>query len=109
MFSLRVMSLNVRGMANPETRAQLFLLLRQWPVDVYCLQEVRAPADTTTWSVQWGGAACWTKHTAILFNRSFGTPTFDVLEKGRVQWTPVYSPTLLAYMKNLKSGDYRPR
>lgn len=85
MFRLRIVTLNVQGLANPETRRQLFYLLRVWPVDVCCLQEVHAPADASFWTQEWGRPAAWTEHTAILFRTHLGgTPKFDVHMDGHV-------------------------
>ena len=74
---IRLVTLNVRGLASPDVRSRLFFLLRSWPVDVCCLQEVHAPEDASFWTTQWGGAASWNHHTAILFNHPVGSPQFD--------------------------------
>ena len=91
MFTLRLLTLNVRGLADPVTRRQLFYLLRIWPVDVCCLQEVHAPSsvsDRAQWTREWGKPAYWTQHTAILFKTHLGSPPkFDVLSDGRVLTT----------------------
>jgi len=86
MYSLRVLTLNVRGIADPDDRRALFFELRRWKVDICCLQEVHAttPDQLQQWSNEWLGPASWNKYTAILFKPSFGTPTFDVLHGGRV-------------------------
>src|SRR5688572_21796782 len=91
MFHLRILTLNVRGLADPETRRQLFYLLRRWPVDVCCLQEVHAPstsADRKQWMREWGKPASWNAHTVILFQTHLGSPPkFDVHLDGRVLTT----------------------
>ena len=84
-MQLRILTLNVRGLADRDKRQTLFHLLRTWSADIYCLQEVHAPPDASTlWSMEWGGVAHWNKHTAILFPRPLGCTTFDVLYDGRV-------------------------
>jgi endonuclease/exonuclease/phosphatase family metal-dependent hydrolase len=84
MLPLKIVTLNVRGMANPERRAQVFRFLRTLQAHVICLQEVHAPAVCDFWSTQWGGAASWNNFTAILFAPSLGSPTFDISHEGRV-------------------------
>ena len=84
MFDLRVVTFNVRGLANPETRRKVFMLLRQWPVDVCCLQEVHAPDDASFWMQKWGRPASWTPHVAILFRAHHGGIKFDVTHSRRV-------------------------
>ena len=86
MHSLRVLTLNVRGVADPETRRKLFFSLRTWKADICCLQEVHAtsPDQVRAWTNEWMGPAAWNNYTAILFKPSFGTPMFDVLYEGRV-------------------------
>jgi len=85
MVSLSVLTLNVRGLADPAVWRQLFYLLRQWPVDICCLQEVHAsPSDADFWSLEWGQPASWNNYTAILFKSSLRHITFDVLYDGRV-------------------------
>ena len=81
---LRILTLNVRGIADRDKRVALFHLLRTIPADVFCLQEVHAPDDHTLWDMEWGGEARWNKYTAILFPRRLGSTTFDVRLHGRV-------------------------
>src|SRR6185295_12914450 len=84
-FDLTVVTLNVRSLTDSVKRQNLFYLLRTWSADVICLQEVHAtPALAAVWATEWGGASSWNHYTAILFKRRFGTPKFDVLERGRV-------------------------
>ena len=84
MIPLKILTLNVRGMAIPDNRAAVFRFLRTHPAHVVCLQEVHAPPDCDFWSVQWGGAASWNYYTAILLSPSLGSPTFDVSHGRRV-------------------------
>ena len=84
MVPLTVLTLNVRGLASPDKRAELFRFLRTHPAHVVCLQEVHAPPDASHWTIQWGSAASWNYHTAILLSPSLGSPTFDVSHEGRV-------------------------
>src|SRR6185295_5242545 len=74
MFALKIVSLNVRGMADPDVRQVLFWYLRRFSAHVICLQEVHAPdADAAFWSLSWGGAASFNKHTAILILPALGS------------------------------------
>jgi exonuclease III len=82
---LRILTLNVCGLADPDKRSRLFFLLRSWQVDICCLQELRtSPGSYVPWSLEWGGPASWNKHTAILFRRPLGCVTFTDLYEGRV-------------------------
>ena len=84
MTPLKILTLNVKGMATPSRRALIFRFLRNIQAHVICLQEVHAPADCTFWSTQWGGAASWNNHTAILIHPSLGHATFSVSHRNRV-------------------------
>jgi len=84
MLPLKILTLNVAGMADPDKRALLFRFLRDHPAHVICLQEVHAPDDCDFWSVHWGGPASWNWNTAILLSPSLGKPQFDVSYEGRV-------------------------
>ena len=84
MLPLKILTLNVKGMASPDRRAVVFRFLRDHPAHVVCLQEVNAPPDNDFWSAQWGAPASWNKFTAILLSPSLGSPTFDVSHEGRV-------------------------
>jgi len=84
MLPLKILTLNVAGVADPDKRALLFRFLRDHPAHVICLQEVHAPDDCDFWSVHWGGPASWNWNTAILLSPSLGKPQFDVSYEGRV-------------------------
>ena len=81
---LKILTLNVKGMASPQRRQNVFRFLRDHPAHVVCLQEVNAPDDSDFWTHVWGAPASWNKYTAILLSPSLGSPTFDVLHEGRV-------------------------
>lgn len=61
------------------------MYLRQLDVDVICLQETHAPADSAQWMREWVAPAIWTPHTAILLasNRSELTSS-TILADGRL-------------------------
>jgi len=78
-------TLNVKGLADPERRRWFFYMLRTLSAHVICLQEVHAdPAQASFWTQEWGGAASWNQHTAILLSPSLGSATFDDRLDGRV-------------------------
>ena len=84
-FSLKIVTLNVKGMADPSRRRFYFYLLRTFSAQVICLQEVHAnTALASQWTREWGGTASWTPHTAILLDPSLGDATFDDRFDGRV-------------------------
>ena len=85
VFSLTIVTLNVRGLADPNQRRWFFYLLRTLSAHVICLQEVHATPDLASfWTQEWGGAASWNYHTAILLSPSLGSATFDDHHDGRV-------------------------
>ena len=85
VFSLTIVTLNVRGLANPNQRRWFFYLLRTLSAHVICLQEVHAtPELASFWTQEWGGAASWNYHTAILLSPSLGNATFADHYDGRV-------------------------
>lgn len=85
VFSLTIATLNVKGLATPERRCYFFYLLRTLSAQVICLQEVHADPDLgPQWTREWGGAASWNTHTAILLSPSLGNATFDDRYGGRV-------------------------
>ena len=50
-----------------------------------CLQEVHATPDLASfWTQEWGGAASWNYHTAILLSPSLGNATFADHHDGHV-------------------------
>ena len=57
MLPLKILTLNVAGVADPDKRALLFRFLHEHSAHVVCLQEVHAPDDCDFWSVHWGGPA----------------------------------------------------
>jgi exonuclease III len=84
-WSLRVLTLNVRGLVHPDKRRVLFPYLRKLNADVICLQETHASKpEAAWWSKQWTGPSLWTTScnpstdekdrtagTALLFNKRF--------------------------------------
>jgi exonuclease III len=64
---LKIISLNCRGLANPERRRRIFLYLRSFNADIICLQETHTPPeDAAFWTQTWGGPAIWSHHVGLL-------------------------------------------
>ena len=56
MKSVKILSLNVRGLRNHVKRRALFLYLKNQKADFYCLQETFSlKEDETPWASEWGG------------------------------------------------------
>ena len=54
VFSLTIVTLNVKGLADPERRRWFFYILRTLSAHVICLQEVYAdPAQASFWTQEW--------------------------------------------------------
>ena len=74
VFSLSIVTLNVKGLANPDHCRWFFYMLRTLSAQVICLQEVHADPDLSSfWTQEWGGAASWNYHTAILLSPALGS------------------------------------
>jgi len=85
VFSLTIVSLNVKGLADPDRCRWFFYMLHMLSAQVICLQEVHAdPAQASFWTQEWGGAAFWTQHMAILLSPTLGSATFVDHSSGRV-------------------------
>jgi exonuclease III len=64
---LRIISLNCRGIANPEYRQRFFYYLHTLDADIICLQETHTPPeDARFWTQSWGGPAIWSYHVGLL-------------------------------------------
>lgn len=81
--SLKIVSLNVRGLRNNIKRKALFLFLRKTNPNIILLQEMHScDSDNKFWKSQWGDQAyfCHATHhsagVALLFNKFTG----DILE-----------------------------
>ena len=71
---LKLTTLNVQGMNNPQKRNFIFQLFLNERFDIICLQETHCPATSIDqWSAEWPGESFWNKGTshscgvAILF------------------------------------------
>jgi exonuclease III len=65
--SLKIISLNCRGLANPERRRQFFYYIRNLEADIICLQETHtSPEEARFWTQSWGGPAVWSSHVGLL-------------------------------------------
>lgn len=57
MTSIKVLSLNVRGLRNQIKRRVLFSYLKKQNADFYCLQEsFSRKGDERIWRAEWGGS-----------------------------------------------------
>ena len=56
MSRLKIITLNVNGMARTQKRQQIFSYLRTPQADIYCLQETHRCSKTETkkWTDEWG-------------------------------------------------------
>ena len=56
MHKLKMLSLNVRGLRNPNKRRAVFCYLKQQKATIFCLQETFSqPDDEQVWTAEWGG------------------------------------------------------
>ena len=63
--NLKVISLNVRGIRNPNKRRAIFCYLKQQKANIFCLQETYSqPDDEKIWSAEWGGKIFFCHGTA---------------------------------------------
>ncbi len=60
--TLKLMTANIRGLADNNKRTQLFKLFRTQAADIILLQETHCISDKEKdwWSKQWGGSSFWT-------------------------------------------------
>lgn len=60
-FSLKIVTLNVNGIARTQKRQQMFAYLRTLQADIYCLQETHgcSKIETQKWTEEWGGQGFW--------------------------------------------------
>lgn len=90
---LKILSLNVRGIRNPNKRRAMFCYLKQQKATIFCLQETYSqPDDEKIWSAEWGGKIVFCHGTAhskgvcILLNPN-SSINFDVVQsdhQGRI-------------------------
>ena len=65
VVNLKVISLNVRGIRNPNKRRAIFCYLKQQKANIFCLQETYSqPDDEKIWSAEWGGKIFFCHGTA---------------------------------------------
>ena len=83
---LKILSLNVRGIRNPNKRRAMFCYLKQQKATIFCLQETYSqPDDEKLWSAEWGGKILFYHRTAhskgvcILLNPN-SSINFDVVQ-----------------------------
>ena len=66
MSSLKILSLNVRGLRNAGTRKAMFSYLKNQKASIFCLQETFSKkGDEKIWTSEWGGKIIFshgTKH-----------------------------------------------
>jgi hypothetical protein len=70
---LQFLSLNINGLRDDVRRRGIFCWLKQLSYDVILLQDIRyQDGDNFLWSQDWGMAALWSNHNAILliYNQS---------------------------------------
>ena len=88
--SLKIGSLNVRGLNNRLKRKRVFrdMILNQY--DLVLLQEVYSTAQSsTTWGSEWGGSIFYShgasnaRGVAILVKRNFGGKILEVVDDGQ--------------------------
>ena len=91
--SLKIFSINVRGIKNKLKRISLFKYLKGQKFDIICLQETHATVqDLECWRKQWGGTCYFnpgtakSKGEAILISNNFSGETIllDQFERGIV-------------------------
>jgi len=89
---LQFLSLNINGLRDDVRRRGVFCWLKQLSFDIILLQDIRyQEGDNFVWSQEWGMAALWSSHNAILLtNRDLSitkvdpTPDVDRLLLGKV-------------------------
>ena len=72
-MTLRLLTLNVKGMASPTKRHLVLTYLRSIQADFLCLQETHAPEsgdECDFWQRIWGPPAAWTPHVGVLCSRA---------------------------------------
>lgn len=73
---IKIISLNVNGIAEKTKRERIFDYLKTLNADIYCLQETHSATndDANKWAGEWGGKAVWShgshrsRGTAVLFH-----------------------------------------
>ena len=87
MDSLKIITLNVRGLRNKMKRATVFHYLKNHKYDLICLQEAHLTKnDVSMWEKQWGGKIYYNEGTSrskgevILLSKSFIGTVEPVLE-----------------------------
>jgi len=90
---LKILSLNVRGIRNPNKRRAMFCYLKQQKATIFCLQETYSQLDDEKiWLAEWGGKILFCHGTAhskgvcILLNPN-SSINFDVVQsdhQGRI-------------------------
>ena len=75
---IKILSVNVRGLATATKRRDIFKWLKEHKADIYCLQDVHCkPALVNYWAAEWGYKSIYAPYrgdsrgTAILFNNTF--------------------------------------
>lgn len=60
-MNLKIVTLNVNGMAERPKRTVIFDFMRAFNADIYLLQETHnaGPQDEQNWTREWGGLAVW--------------------------------------------------
>ena len=64
-MTLKLISLNVNGMAEKPKRTKIFNFLRMLRADIYFLQETHNAnqTDENNWGNEWGGPTLWSRGT----------------------------------------------
>ena len=93
--TLRILTLNTRGLIDSDKRTLVFQLLKDKAIDVACLQETHAgAAEASWWTKQWPGPSVWTtaassddrsSGTALLFADRFSNADIKLIRKDDVQ------------------------
>ena len=87
MNSIKILTLNARGLKNRLKRISLFHQIRKLRCDIVCLQETHiTPSDSQLWEKEWGGQIVYVQGTGnsrgemILFGKN--TPlTLEIIHK----------------------------
>src|SRR5499427_534161 len=82
---ITIVTLNCRGIVDPDKRRRFFHFIRNLQADIICLQETHTPSrDAAFWTQQWAAPAVWTKDVAILFDHSHTFIGHNSFEHGRM-------------------------
>ena len=110
MDSVKILTLNVRGLLDDRKRFFVFNFLRKQQADIICLTETHATATVIPrWQQEWAatGPSAWTHHTsaargvAILINKKFTTKILTTIS------TDPNSYFIHTSIENLAGGSLR--